>query len=64
MARSGLVSISVSPQSIFQINITNTQNTATPVPFQQMIQLPISQLGLINPYVRNIGPLRFSYNGS
>jgi len=64
MVRSNLVSISVSPQSIFQINITNTQNTATPVPFQQMIQLPISQLGLINPYVRNIGPLRFSYNGS
>jgi len=64
MARSGLVSISVSPQSIFQINITNTQNTATPVSFQQMIQLPISQLGLINPYIRNIGPLRFSYNGS
>jgi len=61
---SGLVSISVSPQSVFQINITNTQNTATPVPFQQMIQLPISQLGLINPYIRNLGPLRFSYNGS
>jgi len=64
MVRSNLVSISISPQSIFQINITNTQNTATPVPFQQMIQLPISQLGLINPYIRNIGPLRFSYNGS
>jgi len=64
MARSNLVSISVSPPTVFQINITNTQNTATPVPFQQMIQLPISQLGLINPYVRNIGPLRFSYNGS
>ena len=64
MVRSNLVSISVSPQTVFQINITNTQNTATPVPFQQMIQLPISQLGLINPYIRNIGPLRFSYNGS
>jgi len=64
MVRSNLVSISVSPQSIFQINITNTQNNATPVPFQQMIQLPISQLGLINPYVKNIGTLRFSYNGS
>ena len=64
MARSNLVSISVSPPSVFQINITNTQNIATPVPFQQMVQLPISQLGLINPYIRNIGPLRFSYNGS
>jgi len=64
MVRSNLVSINVSPPTVFQINITNTQNTATPVPFQQMIQLPISQLGLINPYVRNIGPLRFSYNGS
>jgi len=64
MARSNLVSVSVSPQRIFQINITNTQNTSTPVPFQQMIQLPISQLGLINPYIRNIGTLRFSYNGS
>jgi len=64
MVRSNLVSISVSPPTVFQINITNTQNIATPVPFQQMIQLPISQLGLINPYVRNIGPLRFSYNGS
>ena len=64
MARSNLVSISVSPPTVFQINITNTQNTATPVPFQQMVQLPISQLGLINPYIRNIGSLRFSYNGS
>jgi len=64
MTGSGFVSIGVSPQSIFNINITNTQNTATPVPFQQMIKLPVSQLGLINPYIRNIGPLRFSYNGS
>jgi len=64
MVRSNLVSINVSPPTVFQINITNTQNTATPVPFQQMIQLPISQLGLINPYIRNIGSLRFSYNGS
>jgi len=65
MARSGLVSISVGYPNLFSVKLTNTQNTDTPSPFQQMLQLPVSQLQSYTPILASdFHNVRFVYNGT
>jgi len=65
MVRSNLVSISVGYPNLFSIKLTNTQNVDTPSPFQQMLQLPVSQLQSYTPILASdLHNIRFVYNGA
>jgi len=65
MARSNLVSISVGYPNLFSIKLTNTQGVDTPSPFQQMLQLPVSQLQSYTPILASdFHNIRFVYNGT
>jgi len=65
MVRSNLVSISVGYPNLFSIKLTNTQNVDTPLPFQQMLQLPVSQLQAYTPILASdLHNIRFVYNGT
>jgi len=65
MVRSNLVSISVGYPNLFSVKLTNTQNTDTPSPFQQMLQLPVSQLQSYTPILASdFHNIRFVYNGT
>jgi len=65
MARSGLVSISVGYPNLFNVKLTNTQNVDTPSPFQQMLQLPVSQLqSYTSILASDFHNIRFVYNGT
>jgi len=65
MARSNLVSISVGYPNLFSVKLTNTQNVDTPSPFQQMLQLPVSQLQSYTPILASdLHNIRFVYNGT
>jgi len=46
------------------IQIINSQNVATPGPFQQMLQLSISQLQAYTLLANDLHNVRFAYNGS
>ena len=65
MVRSNLVSISVGYPNLFNVKLTNTQNVDTPSPFQQMLQLPVSQLQSYTPILASdFHNIRFVYNGT
>jgi len=65
MVRSNLVSISVGYPNLFNVKLTNTQNVGTPSPFQQMLQLPVSQLQSYTPILASdFHNIRFVYNGT
>jgi len=65
MVRSNLVSISVGYPNLFSIKLTNTQNVDTPSPFQQMLQLSVSQLQGYTPILASdFHNVRFVYNGT
>jgi len=65
MVRSNLVSISVGYPNLFSIKLTNTQSVDTPSPFQQMLQLPVSQLQSYSPILASdFHNIRFVYNGT
>ena len=65
MVRSNLVSISVGYPNLFNVKLTNTQNVDTPSPFQQMLQLPVSQLQSYTPILASdLHNIRFVYNGT
>jgi len=65
MVRSNLVSISVGYPNLFNVKLTNTQNVDTPSPFQQMLQLPVSQLQSYTPILASdFHNVRFVYNGT
>jgi len=65
MVRSNLVSISVGYPNLFNVKLTNTQNADTPSPFQQMLQLPVSQLQSYTPILASdFHNIRFVYNGT
>ena len=64
MVRSNLISISVGYPNLFSVKLTNTQNADTPSPFQQMLQLPVSQLQSYTPILASdFHNVRFVYNG-
>jgi len=65
MVRSNLVSISVGYPNLFSIKLTNTQSVDTPSPFQQMLQLPVSELQGYTPILASdFHNVRFVYNGT
>jgi len=65
MVRSNLVSVSVGYPNLFSIKLTNTQSVDTPSPFQQMLQLPVSQLQSYSPILASdFHNIRFVYNGT
>jgi len=59
------VSTSYGYPNLFSVKLTNTQNVDTPSPFQQMLQLSISQLqGYIPILASDFHNIRFVYNGA
>ena len=65
MVRSNLVSVSVGYPNLFNVKLTNTQNIDTPSSFQQMLQLPVSQLQSYTPILASdFHNVRFVYNGT
>jgi len=65
MVRSNLVSVSVGYPNLFNVKLTNTQNIDTPSSFQQMLQLPVSQLQSYAPILASdFHNIRFVYNGT
>jgi len=69
MVRSNLVSISVGYPMPLQIILKNSQNVASPSPFQQMLQLEASEINSVLPsstpqVASDFHNIRFKYNNS
>jgi len=69
MVKSNLVSISVGYPMPLQIILKNTQNVASPSPFQQMLQLEASEINSVLPsstpqVASDFHNIRFKYNYS